>query len=78
MIGEGTFVRRDGAPLLVARSLSSQGQVGPYSRRRYTIKDIEDMAWLFTREGVYEEQVSKRIMNRIDSYKQIGEAGDQQ
>lgn len=76
MIGEGTFVRQDGTPLLIARSLSSAGKVGPYSRRKYTIEDIEDMARLFVGAGVYEDKTSRRIMSRIDSYKYIGQEVD--
>lgn len=77
MIGEGTFVRPDGAPLLIARSLSSAGTVGSHSRRRYTIKDIEDMACLFISLGVYQDKTSDRIMSRIDLYKQIGGVQDE-
>lgn len=78
MIGEGTFVRPDGAPLRIARSLSPEGTVKSHSRRKYTIKDIEDMALLFILEGAYTKQAASRIMSRIDLYKQIGEEGDQQ
>lgn len=77
LIGEGTFVRPDGTPLRIARSLSPAGKVEPYSRRRYTIKDIEDMACLFTSLGDYQDQTSKRIMSRINLYKQIGGVQDE-
>lgn len=76
MIGAGTFVRPDGTPLRIARSLSPAGAVESYSRRKYTIRDIEDMATLFVGSGVYSDQTAKRIINRIDLYKQIGEAAD--
>lgn len=74
MIGEGTFVRPDGSPLIIARSLSPSGTVESYSRRRYTIQDIEDMALLFNRDGVYKlEATYARIMKRINLYKHIGD-----
>jgi len=73
MIGDGTFVRPDGSPLRIARSLSPEGTVESYSRRKYTIKDIEDMALLFISSGVYQSQVANRIISRIDLYKSIGE-----
>ena len=73
MLGEGTFVRQNGTPLLIARSPSSAGNES-YSRRRYTIEDIEDMARLFIETGVYQwSQTADRIMKRIDLYKHIGE-----
>jgi hypothetical protein len=75
MTGEGTFVRQDGTPLCIARSLSSAGTVESYSRRKYTIEDIEDMAKLFIAIGVYKGQTANRIINRIDLYKQTGEEG---
>lgn len=75
MIGEGTFVRQDGAPLRIVRSLSSAGTVESYSRRKYTIEDIEDMAKLFIATGVYKGQTANRIINRIDLYKRTGEEG---
>jgi hypothetical protein len=79
MIGEGTFVRQDGTPLLIARSLSSAGRVDSYSRRKYTIEDIEDMARLFIEGGVYHRsQAADRIMRRIDLYKRIGEEVEEQ
>lgn len=77
MIGEGTFVRQDGTPLLIARSLSPAGNVESYSRRKYTIEDIEDMARLFISLGVYQGHTAKRIIDRIDLYKRTGEEGDQ-
>lgn len=77
MIEEGTFVRPDGAPLLIARALTPAGTVESYSRRKYTIEDIEDMALLFIAHGIYKGQTATRIINRIDLYKQIGEEGDQ-
>jgi hypothetical protein len=73
MIGEGTFVKSDGTPLLIARSLSSDGNVESHSRRKYTITDIEDMARLFYKYGVYKLTTYSRVMKRIDLYKQIGE-----
>lgn len=73
MIGEGTFVRPDGTPLVIARSLSPQGKVESYSRRKYTIQDIEDMAWLFKNHDVYKGVSYARIMDRIHSYKYIGD-----
>jgi hypothetical protein len=74
MIGEGTFVRKDGTPLRIARSSSPSGTVGPHSRRRYTIRDMEDMLALFSDSGVYHrEQTVKRIANRIDLYRRIGQ-----
>lgn len=73
MIGEGTFVRPDGTPLLILRALSSGGTVEPWSRRKYTIQDIEHMALLFIAAEVYPANVARRITNRIDLYKQIGE-----
>lgn len=74
MIGEGTFVRQDGTPLLIARSLSSEGRVESYSRRKYTIRDIEDMAWLFFNDGVYKSNNTyARVIEKINLYKQIGE-----
>jgi len=73
MIGAGTFVRPDGTPLLIARSLSPSGTVESYSRRKYTITDIEDMAELFMSEGVYTNQVYSRVMSRVNLYKSIGE-----
>ena len=73
MIGEGTFVRPDGTPLVIARSLSSSGKVEPHSRRRYTIQDIEDMAWLFHKNGVYKSGIYARVMERIHLYKYIGD-----
>ena len=76
MIGEGTFVRRDGTPLQITRSLSPAGTVTSHSRRRYTIVDIEDMAHLFIASGVYQGHEARRIINRIDSYKRIGEDSD--
>lgn len=76
MTGEGTFVRPDGTPLLVARSSYSGREVGPYSRRKYTIRDIEDMALLFITAGVYESQVADRVIKRIGLYKLIGDNGD--
>ena len=79
MIGEGTFVQQDGTPLRIARSLSPSGVVGPHSRRRYTIKDMEDMLALFAGEGVYHrEQTVARISKRIDLYKRIARESDQQ
>jgi hypothetical protein len=47
--------------------------VEQYSRRRYTIEDIADMARLFISLGVYEGKTSKRIMDRIDLYEHTGE-----
>lgn len=76
MIGEGTFVRPDESPLVISRSLSPSGEVTSYSRRKYTIKDIEDMALLFVRTGAYTEHVANRVINRIGLYKLIGEEGD--
>lgn len=76
MIERGSFVRQDGSPLLVARSLSPAGTVEPYSRRKYTIEDIEDMALLFVATGVYQPHTATRIINRIDLYKRTGEEGD--
>jgi hypothetical protein len=74
MIGEGTFVRPDGTPLVIARSLSSSGKVESHSRRKYTIQDIEDMAWLFHKDGVYKlEATYARVMKRISLYKHIGD-----
>lgn len=73
MIGEGTFVRPDGTPLVIARSLSPNGVVEQYSRRKYTITDIEDMALLFINSGVYKRSTCDRIIERIRSYKHIGE-----
>lgn len=75
MIGEGTFVRPDGAPLLIARSLSSAGTVESYSRRKYTIRDIEDMALLFISGEIYPSQAADRIINRIGLYKLIEQEG---
>ena len=77
MTGEGTFVRPDGTPLLITRALSAAGTVEPSSRRKYTIKDIEDMAFLFIGAGIYSTQTANRITNRIDLYKQIGDEADQ-
>lgn len=77
MIGEGTFVRQDGTPLLIARSLSPAGKVESYSRRKYTIEDIEDMAVLFIGVGVYPGHTANRVIERIDLYKRIGEEVDQ-
>ena len=71
MIKAGTFVRPDGSPLIIARSLSSEGTVQPWSRRKYTIKDIEDMADLFIGECVYPYGTGNRIINRIGLYKLI-------
>jgi hypothetical protein len=73
MIGEGTFVRPDGTPLVIARSLSSSGKVESYSRRKYTIQDIEDMAWLFHKDGLYKSGTYVRVMERIHLYKYIGD-----
>lgn len=74
MIGEGTFVRPDGTPLIIARSLSSSGKVESHSRRKYTIQDIEDMAWLFHNNGVYKSATTyARVMERIHLYKYIGD-----
>jgi len=73
MIEEGTFVRPDGVPLRIARSLSSAGMVEPYSRRKYTIKDIEDMAELFFSGGVYKPGKYARVMEKISLYKHSGE-----
>lgn len=74
MIGEGTFVRPDGTPLLVARSASIVSQ---YSRRRYTIEDIEDMARLFVEAGIYPEDVADRIAHRINLHKKFWKEVDQ-
>ena len=71
MIGEGTFVRPDGTPLVIARSLSPSGKVESYSRRKYKIQDIEDMAWLF--RSLYEPKTYARVMERIHLYKYIGD-----
>lgn len=74
MIGEGTFVRPDGTPLVIARSLSSSGKVESHSRRKYTIQDIEDMAWLFHKNGAYKSATTyARVMERIHLYKYIGD-----
>ncbi len=72
MIKEGSFVRRDGAPLCIARSLTPSGKVESHSRRKYTIENIEDMASLFIANGVYESHVADRIIKRIDLHKTIG------
>ncbi|HEY6021189.1 MAG TPA: hypothetical protein VIY48_15175 [Candidatus Paceibacterota bacterium] len=73
MIEAGTFVRQDGTPLQIARSLSHSGTVESYSRRKYTIRDIEDMAKLFMSHGVYSDSVYSRVINKIILYKSMGE-----
>lgn len=73
LIAAGMFVRQDGSPLHIARSLSPSGTVESYSRRRYTIRDIEDMARLFISQNLYPGQTANRIMSRIELYKSTGE-----
>lgn len=73
MIGEGSFLRQDGTPIVIPRAVSPSGKVEPYSRRKYRIEDIEDMAHLFISVGVYhQENTAARIIKRIDLYKSIG------
>lgn len=69
LIAAGQFVRQDGSPLHIARSLSSSGTVEQYSRRRYTIGDIEDMAELFISLGLYLPHVAFRVQTVIKLYK---------
>lgn len=71
LIAAGLFVRLDGTPLIIERSLSPSGVVESYSRRKYTIRDIEDMASLFISAGLYDASTAFRIMARIDLYKKI-------
>ena len=72
LIEAGTFLRQDGTPISIARSLSPAGTVESYSRRKYKIRDIEDMALLFISMDLYKENTAARIINRIDLYKSIG------